>query len=53
LTLPKVVKLGGPTGGGVVVGVQAGGGRLVLRENGRVVAEDTVQFGRQNRFVLP
>lgn len=55
LDLPRQVKLGETYEASVLLNsLQAGDGKLVLRENGKVIAEQTVHYERgKNRYSLP
>ena len=55
LELPRHVKTGETYEAGVLLSsLAAGSGRLVLRENGQVIAEETISFqAGRNRFQLP
>jgi uncharacterized membrane protein len=55
LDLPRQVKLGETYDASVLLdSLQAGDGKLVLRENGKVIAEQTVHYERgKNRYSLP
>jgi uncharacterized membrane protein/Mg-chelatase subunit ChlD len=55
LDLPRQVKFGETYEASVLLNsLQPGGGKLVLRENGKVIAEQAVQYERgKNRFSLP
>jgi Ca-activated chloride channel homolog len=55
LDLPRQVKLGETYEASVLLSsLQAGSGRLVLRENGKKIAEQTVRYERgKNRYSLP
>jgi uncharacterized membrane protein len=55
LDLPRQVKIGETYEAGVLLNsLQPGDGKLVLRENGKVIAEQTVHYERgKNRYTLP
>ena len=55
LDLPRQVKIGETYEAGVLLNsLQAGDGKLVLRENDKVIAEQTVHYERgKNRYTLP
>lgn len=55
LDLPQQVKIGETYEAAIVLSsLQAGEGKLVLRENGEVIAEQTVQFQPgKNRYTVP
>src|SRR5262249_51626389 len=55
LELPRFVKLGEDYEASIVLSsLQAGSGKLVLRENGKVIAENEVKFAAgKNRYVVP
>ena len=55
LDLPRQVKIGETYEASVLLNsLQPGDGKLVLRENGKVIAEQTVHYERgKNRYALP
>lgn len=55
LDLPRQVKIGETYEAGVLLNsLQPGDGKLVLRENGKVIAEQNVHYDRgKNRYALP